>query len=132
MAKVCFYNVKMKMNIEVVCCLLLLFMVSLCCDAAEAKQGMSLTAQKFEVQKHLNRLNKPAIKSIKVKPLYPFYAPFFVCLFLLMVSFGNNNRAQMVILLIVFICLINQLLIILCSRITLYRLTKIPLFLFDS
>ncbi|XP_055817742.1 uncharacterized protein LOC129886882 [Solanum dulcamara] len=55
-------NVKMNLF-----CLSLLFMASLFCDtvAAEAKQGMSISAQKFEVQKHLNRLNKPAVNSIK-------------------------------------------------------------------
>ncbi|KAK6804174.1 hypothetical protein RDI58_001958 [Solanum bulbocastanum] len=55
-------NVKMKMF-----CFSLLFMVLLFCDtdAAEAKQGMSLSSQKFEIQKHLNSLNKPAVKSIK-------------------------------------------------------------------
>ncbi|XP_060217849.1 protein neprosin-like [Lycium barbarum] len=59
MDKVCFDNV--KMNMEVMFCLFLLFMVSV----VEAKQGMSLSAQKLEVQKHLNRLNKTPIKSIK-------------------------------------------------------------------
>lgn len=113
-------NVKMEMF-----CLFLLFMVSLFCDAyaAEAKQGMSISAKKFEVQKHLNRLNKPAVKSIKVKSSVPFsfWLHFFVYFSVLMVSFGENNRAQMVISSIVLTYLINQLLIILYSRIIPYR-----------
>lgn len=82
---------------EVMFCLFLLFMASLCCcDVAEAKQGsMSIVAQKFEVQKHLNRLNKPAVKSIKVKLLHSmcnFLLNLF-CVFLcnLMVCFGKIN-----------------------------------------
>lgn len=64
-------NVKTEMF-----CLSVLFMVLLLLcdsDAAQAKQGMSLSSQKFEIQKHLNRLNKPAVKSIKVEFMYSFF-----------------------------------------------------------
>lgn len=55
-------------------------------NSVSSAARLSASRQKLEVQKHLNRLNKPAVKSIKVAllslpfPLSPF--SYYVLLFL--------------------------------------------------
>nr|GMC82447.1 neprosin 1 [Ipomoea batatas] len=51
----------MNFNVEMGAFLVLLFLISL----SGAVRKESMVTQKLEVQKHLNRLNKPAVKSIK-------------------------------------------------------------------
>lgn len=44
-------------------------LISLCCEA----RLTATSRQQLDVQKHLNRLNKPAVKSIKVFPFLYFF-----------------------------------------------------------
>lgn len=48
----------------------------------------SVSKQKFEMKKHLNKLNKPAVKSIQVEQIDDLLLfEYFFCLVLILISF---------------------------------------------
>lgn len=74
----------MKLSRGFLVCLLMWGMLSL---SYAARYGAS--RQKFEVKKHLNRLNKPAVKSIQVQNLCLFFTTLCASLLSLMAKWWN-------------------------------------------